>query len=87
MPAPTPMPASVALSKDRLARGQVLQAQIDVSVSRAQSLVSSWLPARTAAPVDDEYSDNDDDEAVFKPAPPRHSPLLLSMQSHIYTQC
>ena len=63
------------LSKEALARAVQVQASIDLSVARAQTLVASWLPARTApAPAAADDDDSEDDAALFTPAPPRQSP-------------
>jgi hypothetical protein len=45
-----------------------IQAKIDLSVSKARSLVQSWLPASTSGSPPDKHSDTDDEA----PAPPRH---------------
>ena len=60
------MTSTSAEHKAQSADPDAIQAKIDLSVSKARSLVQSWLPASSITP--DEHSDTDDEA----PAPPRH---------------
>ncbi|KAI5848171.1 hypothetical protein BZA05DRAFT_404642 [Tricharina praecox] len=67
MAATTSSPASTA-GAAKPADANVIQARIDLQVSKARNLVASWLPARQSATA---VADNDDeDDELFKPAPP-----------------
>ncbi|KAF8537186.1 hypothetical protein BDD12DRAFT_888389 [Trichophaea hybrida] len=54
-------------TKDQ-ATADAIQARIDVSVSKARSVVASWFPTTNLA-----NEDSDTDEELFKPVPPRQA--------------
>jgi hypothetical protein len=71
--APINNPTTASSSTKDHATADAIQTQIDISVSKARSVIASWLPANTLSTAYAANEDSDTDEDLFKPAPPRQA--------------